>query len=43
MMVLETIWMTRTGWLIVYAALVVGPWHRGASRAHRTSRLAQLR
>ena len=36
-MVLETTWMTRTGWLIVHDALIVGPWHHEGerSRAHR--------
>jgi alpha,alpha-trehalase len=35
-MVLETTWMTRTGWLVVRDALVVGAWHdeEGRSRTH---------
>lgn len=32
-MVLETTWQTRTGWLIVRDALVVGPWYHGRDRA----------
>lgn len=31
-MVLETTWQTRTGWLIVRDALVVGPWFHGRER-----------
>ena len=31
-MVLETTWQTRTGWLIVRDALVVGPWFHGRKR-----------
>jgi len=27
--VLETTWMTLTGWLVVRDALTIGPWHRG--------------
>ncbi|HLW94121.1 MAG TPA: glycoside hydrolase family 15 protein, partial [Solirubrobacteraceae bacterium] len=27
--VLETTWMTPTGWLVVRDALTIGPWHRG--------------
>src|SRR4051812_33483959 len=36
-MVLETTWATRTGWMIVRDALLVGPWHhdRERSRSHR--------
>ncbi len=36
-MVLETTWMTRTGWLVVSDALVVRPWHHEdeRSRTHR--------
>ena len=26
-LMLETTWQTRTGWLIVRDALVMGPWH----------------
>ena len=35
----ETTWQTRTGWLIVQDALVVGPWHNTdeRSRTHRRS------
>ena len=35
-MVLETTWMTRTGWLVVRDALVVGAWHdeEDRSRTH---------
>jgi GH15 family glucan-1,4-alpha-glucosidase len=31
-MVLETTWMTRTGWLIVNDFLAVGPWHHEEER-----------
>jgi GH15 family glucan-1,4-alpha-glucosidase len=31
--VLETTWVTRTGWLIVRDALTVGPWHHEESRS----------
>jgi alpha,alpha-trehalase len=31
-MVLETTWMTRTGWLVVYDFLAVGPWHHEDER-----------
>jgi GH15 family glucan-1,4-alpha-glucosidase len=31
-MVLETTWMTRTGWLVVYDFLAVGPWHHQDER-----------
>ena len=34
-MVLETTWMTRTGWLVVHDALVVGPWHHEESARAR--------
>jgi GH15 family glucan-1,4-alpha-glucosidase len=34
-MVLETTWMTRTGWLIVRDALVIGKWHH--ERVHESS------
>src|SRR3954447_11720866 len=30
--VLETTWMTRTGWLVVYDFLAVGPWHHEDER-----------
>src|SRR5436190_19229292 len=32
-MVLETSWGTRTGWVIVRDALLIGPWHRMSSRS----------
>jgi alpha,alpha-trehalase len=37
--VLETTWMTKTGWLIVRDALVMGPWHHEDERSntHRRS------
>ena len=31
-MILETTWMTRTGWLVVYDFLAVGPWHHEDER-----------
>jgi len=31
--VLETTWMTKTGWLIVRDALIVGPWHHDHDRS----------
>jgi GH15 family glucan-1,4-alpha-glucosidase len=31
-MVLETTWMTRTGWLVVYDFLAIGPWHHEEER-----------
>jgi alpha,alpha-trehalase len=34
-MVLETTWMTRSGWCVVRDALVMGPWHH--ERAHESS------
>ena len=36
---LETTWQTRTGWLVVREALVMGPWHNvdDRSRTHRRS------
>ena len=36
-LMVETTWQTRTGWLIVRDALVVGPWHNTEhrSRTHR--------
>lgn len=37
-MVLETTWMTKTGWLVVRDALTVGPWHHLDERAFRHSR-----
>jgi len=33
-MILETTWQTRTGWLVVRDALVIGPWHH---EDHRSS------
>ncbi len=33
-LMLETTWQTRTGWLIVRDALVVGPWHNVDQRSH---------
>lgn len=38
-LMLETTWQTRTGWLIVREALVMGPWHNvdERSRTHRRS------
>ena len=32
-MILETSWGTRTGWVIVRDALLIGPWHRTSSRS----------
>jgi alpha,alpha-trehalase len=40
-MVLETTWTTRTGWLIVRDALVIGPWHHVDERAVRQRRAPQ--
>jgi GH15 family glucan-1,4-alpha-glucosidase len=37
-MVLETTWMTRTGWLVVYDFLAVGPWHHEEERELRHHR-----
>jgi GH15 family glucan-1,4-alpha-glucosidase len=31
-MILETTWMTRAGWLVVYDFLAVGPWHHEEER-----------
>src|SRR5881227_89048 len=36
--VLETTWMTRTGWLVVYDFLAVGPWHHEEERELRHRR-----
>jgi alpha,alpha-trehalase len=33
-MVVETTWMTRTGWVIVRDALTMGPWHDEEERSH---------
>ena len=40
-LVLETTWQTRTGWLIVRDAMVMGPWQRTGSRSagHRRTPL----
>ena len=37
-MMLETTWMTRTGWMIVRDALTIGPWHHERKRAARRRR-----
>ncbi|MEY9776746.1 GH15 family glucan-1,4-alpha-glucosidase [Arthrobacter sp. MW3 TE3886] len=37
-LILETTWQTRTGWLIVRDALVMGPWHHTDERAGRYRR-----
>ncbi|KRE59412.1 glycosyl hydrolase family 15 [Arthrobacter sp. Soil736] len=37
-LILETTWQTRTGWLIVRDALVMGPWHHTEERAGRYRR-----
>ncbi|MEX2193869.1 MAG: glycoside hydrolase family 15 protein [Thermoleophilaceae bacterium] len=37
-MMLETTWMTKTGWLIVRDALTIGPWHHESERAFRHRR-----
>src|SRR3954453_17585876 len=36
--VLETTWMTRTGWLVVYDFLAIGPWHHEDEREPRHRR-----
>src|SRR5438105_5661147 len=36
--VLETTWMTRTGWLVVYDFLAIGPWHHEDEREGRHAR-----
>src|SRR5438067_883251 len=38
-MVLETTWMTRTGWLVIRDAVLIGHWHHedDRSRTHRRS------
>src|SRR5205085_3269765 len=33
-MVLETTWQTRTGWLIVRDALLIGPWYEPERHDH---------
>ncbi len=37
--ILETTWATRTGWVVVRDALLIGPWHHDADRSstHRRS------
>lgn len=40
-MMLETTWMTKTGWLIVRDALTIGPWHHEEERAFRHRRSPQ--
>jgi GH15 family glucan-1,4-alpha-glucosidase len=30
-MIVETTWMTPSGWLVVYDAMTIGPWHHGHS------------
>ena len=37
-MMLETTWMTKTGWVIVRDALTIGPWHHESERAFRHRR-----
>ncbi|RAM35671.1 glycoside hydrolase family 15 protein [Arthrobacter globiformis] len=37
-LILETTWQTRTGWMIVRDALVMGPWHHTDERAGRYRR-----
>ena len=37
-MMLETTWMTKTGWMIVRDALTIGPWHHEEERAWRHRR-----
>jgi alpha,alpha-trehalase len=37
-MILETTWMTRTGWLVVYDFLAIGPWHHEEEREQRHRR-----
>src|SRR4051812_20962625 len=37
-MILETTWMTRTGWLVVYDFLAIGPWHHEEERETRHQR-----
>jgi GH15 family glucan-1,4-alpha-glucosidase len=33
-MIVETTWVTKTGWIIVRDLLVVGPWHDDVERSH---------
>jgi len=37
-MIIETSWMTPTGWIIVRDALLVGPWHHEDDRSHSQRR-----
>ncbi|HEX4733625.1 MAG TPA: glycoside hydrolase family 15 protein [Thermoleophilaceae bacterium] len=37
-MILETTWMTRTGWLLVYDFLAIGPWHHEDEREQKHRR-----
>src|SRR5258708_1983471 len=37
-MILESNWMTRTGWLVVYDFLAIGPWHHEEERESRHRR-----
>jgi GH15 family glucan-1,4-alpha-glucosidase len=37
-LIMETTWQTRTGWMIVRDALVMGPWHHTETRARRYRR-----
>ena len=37
-MVLETTWMTRTGWCVVYDFLAIGPWHHEDEREQKQRR-----
>jgi GH15 family glucan-1,4-alpha-glucosidase len=36
--ILESTWMTRTGWLVVYDFLAIGPWHHEEEREGRHRR-----
>jgi alpha,alpha-trehalase len=36
--ILESTWMTRTGWLVVYDFLAIGPWHHEEEREARHRR-----
>src|SRR3954452_22296040 len=37
-MILETTWMTRSGWLVVYDFLAIGPWHHEDEREQKHRR-----
>jgi alpha,alpha-trehalase len=37
-MILETSWMTATGWIIVRDLLLIGPWHHESDRSHSQRR-----